>query len=312
MTDAIPFIDVAPLRRGSAGLSDVARQIGHACRSIGFFYLRNTGVPAGLRADTFAAAHQFFSADMTTKASVAIGRSKHNRGYVGLRVEALDPARGPDLKEAFNIGLELDPDDPEVLAGRPFRGVNLWPAIPGFRQTLLAYYEAVWTLGCDLHRAIAVDLGLPADYFAAKLDRPLATLRLLHYPPAPPDRPGTIGAGEHTDYGNLTLLATDAAGGLEVRTRDGEWLPAPVIPDTFVCNIGDCLMRWTNDVYVSTPHRVVNPAGRDRYSIAFFLDANPEALVAALPTCVGPDRPALYPPVAAADYLRGRLDATYT
>ena len=168
-------------------------------------------------------------------------------------------------------------------------------------------------LGRDLHRAFALDLGLPPDFFEAKLDRPMATLRLLHYPPRPATvAEGQLGAGAHTDYGNLTLLATDEVGGLEVRRRDGGgWIPAPVVPDTFVCNIGDCLMRWTNDVYVSTPHRVVSPAGRERYSVAFFLDPNPDALVACLDSCAGPGRPAKYPPVTAADYLRQRLDATY-
>lgn len=310
MTPDIPVIDIGPLA-GGGGPWDVARQIGEACRTSGFFYVRNTGVPSALRAEVSAAAQRFFGANPALKAGVSISGSRHNRGYVGMQVEALDPRKGPDLKEAFNIGLELDPDDPEMLAEKPFRGINLWPEIVGFRNTLLDYYAAVWRLGCDLHRAIAVDLGLAPEYFADKLDRPLATLRLLHYPPAPPDRPGNIGAGEHTDYGNVTLLATDGVGGLEVRARDGRWLAAPAIPDTFVCNIGDCLMRWTNDTYVSTPHRVVNPAGRERYSVAFFLDANPDAVVECLPTCVGPDRPPRYPPITSSDYLRGRLDATY-
>ena len=310
MTQDIPIIDVSPLHEGDAGLRHVAQEIGAACRGIGFFYVRNSGVSAELRAAVFEAAHRFFAADPALKQNVSIARSPHNRGYVGLAAEALDPTRGPDRKEAFNIGLELAPDDPEVLAGRPFRGVNLWPDLPGFRETLLAYYDAVWSLGRDLHRAVAVDLGLDAQVFADKLDRPMATLRLLHYPAAAMADAG-LGAGEHTDYGNLTLLATDEVGGLEVRNRDGTWLPAPVIPDTFVCNIGDCLMRWTNEVYVSTPHRVVNPAGRERYSVAFFLDANPDAQVECLPTCVSAARPARYPAILAADYLRARLDATY-
>jgi isopenicillin N synthase-like dioxygenase len=120
-----------------------------------------------------------------------------------------------------------------------------------------------------------------------------------------------IGAGAHTDYGSVTLLLTDDAGGLEVRRRDGVWIQAPPIPNTFVCNIGDCLMRWSNDIYVSTPHRVVSPPGRDRYSVAFFLDPNPDALIECLPGCSSAERPAKYPPILAADYLRQRLDATY-
>ena len=141
---------------------------------------------------------------------------------------------------------------------------------------MLAYFDACSALAHSIHRAFARDLGLPLDFFVDKLDRPMATLRLLHYPATPP---GEIGAGEHTDYGNITLLATDDVGGLEVRTRSGDWIVAPPMPGAFVVNIGDCLMRWTNDVYVSTPHRVVNRSGRERYSIAFFFDPNPEARV---------------------------------
>jgi len=140
----------------------------------------------------------------------------------------------------------------------------------------------------------------------------MATLRLLHYPPI--DKPldeGQLGAGEHTDYGNVTLLATDSSGGLMVRDRSGHWLDAPVIPGAYVCNIGDCLMRWTNDIYVSTPHKVVTPPGRDRYSIAFFLDPDPDAVVACLPTCADATRPAKYVPVSGADFLKSRLEPTY-
>ena len=311
MTSAIPIIDLAPLDRGDGGLRSVARAIGEACRGIGFFYVRNAAIPNALRDDVFAAAETFFASEFAAKDAVSIRHSAHNRGYVGMQVEALDPTRGPDRKEAFNVGLELDAADQDLLAGKPFRGPNFWPSgSPTFRTTLLRYYEAAWQVGRDLHRAIAVDLGLPEHFFADKLDKPMATLRLLHYPPAPASA-GGLGAGEHTDYGNLTLLATDEVGGLEVRSRDGRWLQAPVIPDTFVCNIGDCLMRWTNDTYVSTPHRVVNGSGRERYSVAFFLDCNPDAAVACLPTCTDATRPPRYPPITAGDYLRSRLDATY-
>ena len=314
MTPEIPIIDLRPLREGGEeGLRATARAVGEACRGVGFFYATGHGVPAELRAATFEASRRFFAADPAVKGAVSIERSAHNRGYAGFGTEALDPGKAADLKEAFNTGLDLPADDPEVVAGLPFRGVNLWPEVDGFRPTLLAYFDAVWMLGRNLHRAFAVDLGLPPEFFEPKLDRPMATLRLLHYPPRPAAlAEGQLGAGAHTDYGNLTLLATDEVGGLEVRRRDGgDWIAAPVVPDAFVCNIGDCLMRWTNDTYVSTPHRVVSPAGRERYSVAFFLDPNPDAVVACLDGCAGPGRPAKYPPVTAADYLRQRLDATY-
>jgi isopenicillin N synthase-like dioxygenase len=235
-----------------------------------------------------------------------------NRGYVPMKGESLDPTKAPDLKEGYNIGLDLAPDDPEILAKAPLRALNLWPELPGFRDIMLEYYDAMLTLGRTLHTAFATELGLATDFFEDKLQRPLATLRLLHYPPSPPDiEEGQLGAGEHTDYGCVTLLATDEVGGLEVRTRDGAWLSAPYIPDTFVCNIGDCLMRWTNDLYVSTPHRVVNPSGRERYSVPFFLDPDPDAVVACLPGCATDDNPAKYPPIRGDDYLLSRLNPTY-
>lgn len=308
----IPVIDVAAL--GSPDEADrrrVAAAIGEACRGIGFFYVAGHGIPDDLIAAVFSRAADFFGRPTAEKAALSIETSPHNRGYVGLGGESLDPSKPADLKEAYNIGLELPADDPEVVAGRPLRGLNQWPADAGFRATMLAYFDAVLDLGRRLHTGFSIDLGLAEDHFAAALERPAAILRLLHYPPRPAViAEGQAGAGEHTDYGNLTLLMVDGVAGLEVRTREGVWVDAPHIPGTFVCNIGDCLMRWTNDVYVSTPHRV-RPPERERTSVAFFLDANPDARVEALSGCVSAERPARYPPISAGEYLLQRLDATY-
>jgi isopenicillin N synthase-like dioxygenase len=309
----IPIVDVAPLLAGTAqGERAVAQQIGAACRGIGFFYITGHGVtPETLKA-VFDKAAVFFQSSTPFKTHSAFVGAGGNRGYIKLGGEALDPSKPADVKEAFNIGLELAPDDPDLLARKPFRALNLWPKVPGFRDTMLAYFTQMLELGRVLHRAFALDLGTDPSYFDDKFKKPMATLRLLHYPPT--DKPldeGQLGAGEHTDYGNVTLLATDSSGGLMVRDRSGHWLDAPVIPGAYVCNIGDCLMRWTNDIYVSTPHKVVNPPGRDRYSIAFFLDPDPDAVVACLPTCADATRPAKYVPVSGADFLKSRLEPTY-
>jgi isopenicillin N synthase-like dioxygenase len=306
---AIPVIDLAPLRTGGeAGLALVAAELGAACRGVGFFYVVNHGVPAALRQDAFARSRAFFAEPMSAKLDVAMAKVGGNRGYAAYMAEALDPTQGFDKKEAFNVGLDLAPDDPGLHGGEPFRALNAWPATPGFRETMLAYFDACLALGVDLHRAFAHDLGLPEHFFAAKLQRPLATLRLLRYPPEPE---GEIGAGAHTDYGNITLLATDGVGGLEVRTREGDWLDAPAVANAFVVNIGDCLMRWTNDVYVSTPHRVVSRGAGERYSLAFFLDPHPLARVEAIPSCVTAGERPKYPPILCHDYLRERFAATY-
>ncbi len=307
----IPVIDVGALIVGSDP-DEVARAIGHACRETGFFYVTNHGIAAGLVTRVFSMSQKFFGLPLAEKQRAAFSGPSGNRGWIKLGNEALDPKKPSDIKEAFNIGLELAANDPEIIAGKPFRGRNVWPEVADFRTVMLAYFDACWDLGRTLHRAFAIDLDLPPDYFARTFDRPMATLRLLHYPPAPPRvLEGQLGAGVHTDYGNVTLLATDEVGGLMVRHRSGEWIKAPVIPGAFVCNIGDCLMRWTNDVYVSTPHKVESPPGRDRYSVAFFLDPNPDVEVACLPTCLAPGRAPKYNPVTAGDFLHSRLAPTY-
>ena len=311
MTQAIPILDIGELVNGGpAAASQVAAAIGAACREVGFFYVVNHGVDARLIGAAFSRSRAFFAAPLADKRALAIEKVGGNRGYSGLLREALDPARGADMKEAFNIGLNLEADDPEILAGAAFRSLNAWPPQAEFKSTLLAYFDACLALGLTLHRAFAVDLSLAEDFFADKFTRPMATLRLLRYPAASGATTVQTGAGEHTDYGNLTLLATDGVGGLEVRTRAGDWIAAPVVAGAFVVNIGDCLMRWTNDIYVSTPHRVVNRSGRERYSIAFFLDPNPEALVAAIPACIAPGESPRHAPIRAADHLKSRLDAS--
>jgi isopenicillin N synthase-like dioxygenase len=310
MTD-IPIIDLTGLRSPDlAARQAVADELGTACRDVGFFYVTGHGIPDEIAKGIFTAARMLFAQPAAEKEKLSIQRSPHNRGYVGVAGERLDTKASPDQKEAFNIGYELPPDDPEVLAGKPFRGVNLWPDLPGWRAQVLAYYDACMALQLTVHRGFALDLGIPEDFFADKMDRPIATLRLLHYPAGDATEGAEIGAGQHTDYGNVTILATDGVAGLQVRRRDGVWLDAPHVDGAFVCNIGDCLMRWTNDVYVSTPHRVLRPKA-ERYSVAFFADANPDAMVEVLPTCVAPGETPRYAPITCADYLRERLSATY-
>jgi isopenicillin N synthase-like dioxygenase len=311
MPNTLPIIDLTSLGESDgAALTRIATEVGAACRDVGFFYVVNHGVQARLIAEAFAQSHRLFALPLADKRRLAIEKVGGNRGYSGLLHEALDPAQGADMKEAFNVGLDLALDDPELIARKPFRSLNAWPELPGFRETALAYFDACAALGARLHRAFARDLGLKPDFFANKFDRPMATLRLLHYPAPPLGSDPQTGAGEHTDYGNLTLLATDDVGGLEVRTRAGQWIEAPVVASAFIVNIGDCLMRWTNDVYVSTPHRVVNRSVNERYSIAFFYDPNPDAMVETIPSCVRQGESVRYPPILAADYLKMRLDAS--
>jgi isopenicillin N synthase-like dioxygenase len=170
---------------------------------------------------------------------------------------------------------------------------------------MLDYYERCWAAGRLIHRGFCLDLGIVEDFFEDKLDEPIGILRLLHYPARQGEPKGRLGAGAHCDYGNITLLATDGVAGLQVRRRGGGWIDAPTVEGALICNIGDCLMRWTGDTYVSTPHRVLQPDA-DRYSVAFFLDPNPDAPVETLPGMA-----AKYPPTTGGEYLKQKLDGTY-
>lgn len=305
--DDLPLIDVSALASTDAAKRlALAAQIGAACREVGFFVITGHGVPRELIDQTFAASARLFALPADAKRAMAIDKLGSNRGYVGLGVEALDEKTAADHKEAFNL-IWTDSDIRPEYA----RPENVWPELPGFRDVVQRYFDAVLAVGRRLHSSFALDLGLPEEFFADEIDRPLATLRLLRYPTPTQEVPSErIGAGTHTDYGNVTLLATDGVAGLQVRRRDGRWIDAPAVPGAFICNVGDCLMRWTNDIYVSTPHRVVKPAA-ERFSIALFVDPNPDALVSAIPSCVAPGEAPRYAPITANDYLQQRFASTY-
>jgi isopenicillin N synthase-like dioxygenase len=314
VAEEIPTIALTGLRSGRpADVARIGREIGAAARGLGFFSVADHGIPLELIDAVFAESAAFFALPQAAKDALSVTQSSAYRGYVRFGEEKLDPKLAGDIKECFNAGPDLAANDPDVLAGKPFHAVNQWPPLPAFRSTLVDFQQAALELVVLLHRAIAVDLGIEAPYFDRYFDRAVGILRLLHYPPHPGAFDGSVyGAGAHTDYGNLTLLAQDANGGLEVRKRDGGWIGVPPAAGTFVCNIGDCLMRWTNDEYVSNAHRVVNRSGRERFSVAYFGDPNADALVACLPSCLTSGEVPKYPPVTFADYLRSRYDATYT
>lgn len=300
LSDDLPVIDISQLQNGPVAIREsVAREIGEACRNTGFFYITGHGVEQDLIKKVFDASRLFFNQPLAAKESAAMSRLGKNRGYIGLGVERLDTTSFPDNKEAFNIIPNQSP------------GTEGWPALPGWKDVMMAYFSKCLDIGKILHQGFARDLGVAEDFFVDKFINPMATLRLLRYPPAakPTNRKNPApGAGAHTDYGNVTILAVDGVSGLQVRPRGRDWIEAPLIPGTFICNIGDCLMRWSNDVYVSTPHRVVRP-DRERYSIAFFLDPDADALVE--PIVHNADETAHYPPITGYNYLQERLQPTY-
>ncbi|WP_165073178.1 isopenicillin N synthase family dioxygenase [Paludisphaera rhizosphaerae] len=281
----IPVIDVAELVAGAPGRFEVAERLGEACRESGFFYVVGHGVDDDLQGRLYELSRTFFARPVEEKMRIrmALG-GRAWRGY--FRVGDELTSGKPDQKEGVYFGAELSPDDPRTLAGKPLHGPNLFPVEPpGFREAVLDYMAALTTLGHRLMAGLALSLGLEESYFAETLTGdPLALFRIFNYPP--PADTSLWGVGEHTDYGLLTILLQDDAGGLEVKSRS-QWVPAPPLPGSFVCNIGDMLDRMTGGLYRSTPHRVRNPAPRDRLSFPFFFDPSFDAPVRpiAIPGC---------------------------
>ncbi len=312
----IPVIDMAPfLEGGAAERAATARAIGEACRDIGFFYIVNHGVSPYLVDRTFAEMERFFALPPARKAEIAIEKSSCHRGWFQLGGENLDPAKqkaGGDLKEGVKIGRDLGPDHPLVLAGTPLHGPNLWPDLPGWRETLAEYYDAMEALGREMMHAFALALSLEETYFDRWLTAPMTTLGPLHYPPQSGRiTEARLGAGAHTDYGCLTMLAQDDNGGLQVRNANRQWIDAPPLEDSFVVNIGDMMERWTNGIFTSTPHRVINVSGRERYSIPYFFDPDFNAEVTCLPTCIAAADEPKYPPTTAGRHLLDKIDASF-
>lgn len=280
LTDSLPIIDIASLRRGARDLTRVGADLDHACCEFGFFYVTGHGIDPALSARLMMLGRKFFELPLEQKLAIEMARGGRAwRGYFPVDGE-LTSGR-PDRKEGIYFGTELGPDDARVRDGVPLHGMNLYPALPGFRESLLTYIDEVTAVGQLLLRGIAAGLGLPQDYFLERYTRdPTVLFRIFNYPPSTADaHDNELGVGEHTDYGLLTLLRQDEIGGLEVWHRDA-WLPAPPVTDSFVCNVGDMLERLTGGRYVSALHRVRNVSMQDRISMPLFLDPSFDAVLA--------------------------------
>ena len=322
-TETVPIIDISPFLSGDeAGKASVALQVADACTSIGFFAIKGHGVPQDIIEDLRDASHTYFEQTEEIKRADMHPVADTPRGFRELAGEALGrtvvPDANPDMKEFYHYGPENWPDDPYFTGseGQNYFIPNLWPDEPAtFRAASIAYYEEMNRLVVDVIHIIALALGLPETWFDDKTDKHATAARLNYYPlleDGPP--PGHIRAGEHTDYGMLTILmGEDEAGGLQVRTRKGEWIDVETRPDFFVINIADQLMRWTNDAWMSNMHRVVNPPAsskptRGRLSVGYFFQPNYNALIECIPTCTGPGNPPKYAPVIAGKYRDLKYD----
>jgi len=302
----IPIIDLS----GTGNLPGIARDIAAACVSTGFFYAVGHGVPERLSRGALAQAAALFALPHAAKQTLDLRRSKYMRGYFGHGADKSDGLHD-DIKEGFDLAADLPETDPYVRGRVPFYGPNNWPSgLPAFRPVIEGYFHAMMRAGMTLLRAFAVGLGVEEGFFTARFATPMAQMRLLRYPPHHGLAARQIGAGEHTDFGYLTMILQDEVGGLEIRDAGGAWMPVPALPGALVVNIGDLMQRWTNDRYVATVHRVVNNRDRARHSIAFFMDPDFYARIECLHTCVGPARPARYLPFTAGDYMLRRFDET--
>ena len=250
----------------------------------------------------------FFALPAGQSSAVAVNRI--NRGYMKLR-EVTVPGYEPDIKETFELGIDLPAGDPDVIAGKPLHGPNQWPDLDDFRVPVERHFDAVIALGRKLLGAIAIALSEPEDFFADLFERPIGSMRLLHYPPQADYAARQHGVAPHTDYGAITLLYQDETGGLEIQVRDGEWVAAPHVPGSFVVNIGDMMACWTNDRFTSNPHRVFNRSGRDRFSIPVFLIPAFDAVVSCIDNCQSPTNPAKYVPITSGDYIVAKYDNTF-
>lgn len=307
----IPVIDVGTLTAGSeAAATDVARALSAAARDPGFFYVRHHGVPRVVLETALAASKRFFAEPAERKAEVAI--SERHRGWLRVGEAKMYGGARPDLKESFVFGVDLPADHPELQGGNPILGRNRWPAFqPGLRPAASAFFDAMSACATRLMRAFAVALDLAPDTFTRDVRVPVSRGSFIYYPPQPPDLgEEQFGVAPHSDYGCLTLLWQDATGGLEVRDVNGDWVTAHPVEDTLVVNVGDLLARWSNDRFRSTPHRVINRSGGERYSLALFYD--PDAGTVIDPrVALGPDEPSHYPPTTCAEYILSRYRAAF-
>jgi len=318
----VPIIDIGPFLLGDAqGRADVAAAMRAACENIGFLQIVGHGVAPELVERCYSLSKDFFDLPLHEKLKVKQPSPDQVRGYSAVGAEglsfSLDEVSPGDLKESYSIGPAAVPDDPYYMsaAAGPHFAPNVWPEAPAeLRATYEQYFEVMAKLSADLMRIFAVALDLPEDFFSGKIDKHISMFRTLSYPDQPEEpKAGQLRAGAHSDYGSLTILRQDnAPGGLQVRDRSGSWQDIPPTDGALVVNIGDLMQQWTNDKWLSTMHRVVNPPrtaakGSRRVSLVFFHQPNYDALVECLDSCQDAEHPAKYEPVTSGDHLYSKF-----
>ncbi|MEG8220887.1 isopenicillin N synthase family oxygenase [Sphingomonas sp. HH69] len=302
MIDQVPVLSMAELDK-----ADFAQAFGRSFQQFGFAMVRDHGMDQQLIDAGWAIAREFFALPDTVKRRYDAKNNGGQRGYTAFGTEIAKGASENDLKEFWHVGRDLPAGDPLAQTMPP----NVWPDdMPDFQAVFVPLYREFDRVGAELLSAIALYLDLPERWFDGPIDKGNSILRLLHYPPVSPQAPG-IRAGAHEDINLITLLLGAEEGGLELKDRNGNWLPVVPPPGALAINVGDMLQRLTNHLLPSTSHRVVNPPperrGHSRYSMPFFLHLRPDFLIDALPQCVSAENPRRDPPITAHDYLTERL-----
>ncbi|WP_295525747.1 2-oxoglutarate and iron-dependent oxygenase domain-containing protein [Novosphingobium sp. Chol11] len=306
-------LETLPLLSLTSEPADLARDLGASFAQFGFALVTGHGLDPALIERAWALTEALFAQPEAQKRACHIAGGGGARGYTPFGTEIAKGAAAHDLKEFWHVGRDLPAGHPLAASMPP----NVWPAHPAhFRQTFAALYAELDRVGAAILSRIAVWLGLEAEWFDPAIADGNSVLRLLHYPPVPNDvaetAGGAIRAGAHEDINLITLLLGAEEAGLELMTKDGQWLPALPPEGALVVNIGDMLQRLTNHVLPSTTHRVRNPedarAGLSRYSMPFFLHLRSDFLIETLPGCISQENPDRYPfPILADDYLQERL-----
>lgn len=305
----IPILDMGPYLAGEAGaLESLAAQLRHAQENVGFYFIVNHGVPRGLIQQAYEELRRFFALPAEEKLKIRLNAQRV--GYVPAKASVyvtstVNENTKPDLNEVILNFRERPDDHPEVVAKRSFHGPNQWPdeaLLPGFRANLTAYYDAIEALGFKMLAVYARALDLPPDYFDRFFEDPMWTTRNAFYPGSPDAEDNQFGISPHRDHGFITFLPLSNEPGLQIQTRDGEWIAAEQVEDAIIVNTGEFMHRWTNGRFIATPHRVVPPRN-DRYSIAFFFNPTWDTEAVPLDTCVSADNPSRFDPINIHDYL---------
>ena len=305
----IPLLDLTEYKQGDpAALEMLAAELRYALENIGFFYIVNTGVPQDRIDRAFGATRKFHAMPLEDKLEIEV--NEQLTGYM------------PDLGQKLTTSKYADGDKPD--RGEAFfmigdrgptidKSTNKWPsAMPELREVLVDYYETMEEFGMKLLPVFARALDLPADFFGAHFRKreTFSFERASHYPSDALEE-SQYSCGPHTDGSFCTFLATSEVPGLQIGTTEGQWIDAPLWRGAFLVNSGDMLTRWSNGRFLSTPHRVINTSGEDRYAIPFFLQPNPEVVLECLPTCCGPDNPPKEEPITCAAYCKYYIENNF-